>query len=264
MKLEEILKARGYADADLAALAPLLADQKLRGALETQIAEMEGQLTSAKQENQSWADWHKDTALPTIEKALKDAQDASADAAAQRARLKTLQDQGLIKVAEGEGELVKKPPESEFDPSKYNLVTRADVTAFADAEGHAIAMAQDLAAEYFELYGKPLSGFRDLRKEAIASKVPVDQFVANKFKFAEKRAERDAAERKKQDDAIRADERAKTIAEVANPNARPPSASNHPFIVRPAGTEAGKQPWDNPEQRTQERVNKALKTALSA
>jgi hypothetical protein len=268
--IEEILKARGYTDADLEAAKPLLGDAKFRGALEGSIDELDTKLTKAESDNVAWSDWHQKTALPTLDKALKGEQDARSSLAGAQARLKTLQEQGLIKVAEGEGDEVDPAKKAAaaagepFDPKKHNLVTRDDVAAFADQEGDAIAMAQDLSAEYQELYGKPLRNFRELRKEAIAAKVPVQQYIANKFKFQEKHAEIDAADRKKYEEGIRADERSKTIAEVANPMARPPSSSRHPFTARPAGVEAGKQPWENPEGRTQERVNKALKTVLAA
>src|SRR5512147_1159774 len=199
-KLEEVLRAKGYSDTDLEALKPMLTDAKFRSTLEDSLGEVESERDKFKGEAEGWSSWYKDTGLPTVEKALKDAQDARATAAAHEARLKTLQEQGLIKIAEETGEKVTpKPPEAPvFDPKAHNLVTMDDVTKFADAEGEAIASAQDLAAEYHELFGKSLfsyqgadgsRGFRALRKEALAAKQPISQYVAGKFKFDERRQE---------------------------------------------------------------------------
>lgn len=268
-KLEDVLMASGYSATDLEALKPLLADAKFRGALETDYDALETERDKYKGEAEGWSGWYKDTGLPTVEKALKDAQDARATAASHEARLRTLQEQGLIKMAELEGEPTKKEPAKEapvFDPKAHNLVTLDDVTRFADAEGDAIATAQDLAAEYSELFpGKSLfgyqgsngeRGFRALRREAIAAKVPIRDFVAGKFKFQEKRTEIEKAALDAREAEIRKDERSKAIAEIANPNARPPSMSKFPLLPRPATD--GKQPWDNQEERAAARLNKAL------
>ncbi len=270
-KLEDVLMAKGYSAADLEALKPLLADSKFRGALEDEFGVIEGERDKFKGEAEGWASWYKDKGLPTVEKALQDTQDANARAAAHEARLRTLQEQGLIKVAEGEGEPTpKKEPESVFDPKAHNLVTHEDVAKFADAEGEAIATAQDLAAEYAELFpGKSLFGYqndngerglRALRHEALTAKANIRDYVAGKFKFKERRAEIDQAAAAAREADIRKDERAKAIAEIANPNARPPSSSRFTLLPRPAAD--GKQPWDNPEERTQARVNKALTHVL--
>jgi hypothetical protein len=274
-KLEDVLKAKGYSDADLEALKPMLADARFRETLEGSLGELETAAEKFKGEATSWADWYQTTGAPTVDKALQDAQDARAEAAAYQARLKTLQDQGLIKLAELEGEPTQSEPKpAAFDPKAYNLVTAEDVTRFADAEGEAIAMAQDLGAEYHELFGKSLFGYsgqpdangitsrgmRALRREALASHKPLDIYVREKFNFAGKRAEIEETARKAREDEIRKDERAKAIAEIANPNARPPSASSFTLLPRP-NTE-GKQPWDSPEDRTHARVNKALTHVL--
>ncbi len=268
--LEDVLKAKGYSEADLESLKPMLSDAKFRSALQDSLAEADAETERFKTEATSWSEWYQNTAIPTVDKALKDAQDARAEAAANNARLKTLQEQGLLKVAEGEGEPTPKPSEpAPFDPKAHNLVTLDDVTKFADAEGDAIAMAQDIAAEYAELYsGKSLfgyqgqngqRGFRALRREALAAKQPLDSYVANKFNFAGRRAEMEKAALDAREAEIRKEERAKTIAEIGNPAARPPSASGFPLLPRPM---EGKQPWDSSEERAQARVNKALTHVL--
>lgn len=269
-KLEEVLRAKGYSDTDLEALKTLLADSRFReslegelGAVETERDTFKGEAAKFRGESESWAGWYKDTGLPTVEKALKDAQDARAQAASHEARLKILQEQGLIKLAGGDADPNPnpKPDPAQFDPKAHNLVTLDDVHKFADAEGDAIAMASDLAAEHQSLFGKPLTGLRELRREALASKRPIYDYVTEKLKFATKRQEISDAALAAREAEIRKDERSKAIAEIANPNARPPADSRFTLLPRP--TADGKQPWDNFDDRMGARVNKALQHILT-
>ena len=262
-KLEDILKTQGYTDADIEALKPLLTDAKFRAAVETaaDTETLTSELEKVKKENETWADWHQRTAIPTLDKALKAEQDAKADLGAANARLQALQDQGLIKVAEGEGEPVaKKPPESTFDPKAHNLVTITDVQAFAEKEGDAIALAQDIAEESRRL-GISIPSFREMRKAAVAAGKPVEQYWQDTYKVVEKRDAKTAQEKADYEKSIREDERKKAISEFANPLTRPPSASAASFIPRPAS--GGKQPWeDDPNARASARVEKALTKVL--
>jgi len=273
--LEEILKAKGYSDADLVALKPMLEDAKFRGAVEDFVGSVEARVGEASAKADSWEKWYNDTGLPTVDQALQKAQDEAARAASAEARLKVLQEQGLIRVAEGQGE---EPKPEVFDPAKHNLMTMDHAARLIDAEGEAIARVQDLTAEYSELFpgkslrsyvGQPDSngmtprGMVALRREALAQKKDLFSYVAEKFKFGERRAEIAAAAAAEREAAIRKDERAKAIAEIGNPALRPPSASSNPFL--PAGKDAaGKMPWENAEERSAARLSKALTHVLGA
>ena len=73
-KLEDVLKTRGYTDAEIEELKPLLANAKFRGTLEAELLagdEVAGDRDKFKTEAEEWAAWHKDTALPTLERAMK-------------------------------------------------------------------------------------------------------------------------------------------------------------------------------------------------
>lgn len=272
-KLEEILKAKGYTDADLTALAPMLADTKFRGALEGQLSEMETARTKAEKEAEDWAKWHKETAVPTLEKYMNETEAARAEAAAARERIKLAQERGLLAVAGEEDKHVEqtKPKEGEgFDPKKHNLVTMDDATKLAEAAATGIAAIEDLSLEYYELFGKPLSyvgqdgsrGFTALRREAIAAKRPLGEYVADKFKFSDRRTQIAQEQRLAEEARIRKDEREKVIAETVNPMLRAPTSSINPFGNRPSEVAEGKQPWDNASERSQQRVAKALQTVL--
>jgi hypothetical protein len=271
-RLEELLKGKGYSDADLASLDPLLKDQRFRGVLEGQLGELESAKATAEMQATQWSEWHQKTALPTLDKYMGEAEQARTEAAQVRERLKIAEERGLLKVAQQQEEEkpAKGAPSDGFDPKKYNLVDESRIMQLADMEGDAIAAAQDIAIEYHELFGKPLSyqddqgnkGMRALRREAVAARVPVDVYIRSKFKFQDRRAEIAAAAAAAREVEIRKDERSKTIAETVNPMLRAPQSSMSPFISRPATVKEGTHPWDNPEGRAQERQSKALQTVL--
>lgn len=272
-KLEDVLKAKGYSEADLTALAPMLQDARLRGSLEGYIADAEYHAEVGRADSAEALRWRDEEALPKLQDYMKQAEDARVEAAGYRERMKVLQDQGLIKVAEGQGVKVETPVDT-FDHKKYKLVTeddqRAVVEKFADLEGDAIAAGIDLAAEYGSLFnGKSLyeyqgqnglRGFRALRKEAVAAKKPVNEYVAEKFKFTDRRTEIATAAAAKQEADIRADERAKFIA--ANPMARAPQSSAFTMLPKPAGN-AGKQPWEVEGDRSGQRVAKVAASLVN-
>lgn len=254
MRIEDVLKAKGLNDEDLSALAPLLANQKFRDTLEGHLAEAELAAETGRLDSAETVRWRQEEAIPKIEASLAAEREAKAELAAMKARVEAAQAQGLFKMAEQRGEVDPNKGASQFDPKAYNLVTHEDVAKFADLEGDAIAMAADLAAEYQELFpGKSLfsykaqdgsTGMRALRKEALAARKTMSDYVAAKFNFAGRREALATEARAKLEAEIRADERAKSIAELTNPNARPLQASMSPLLPKPKDT-AGKQPWDD-------------------
>jgi hypothetical protein len=270
--LETVLKTKGYSDDDLKGMETLLKDPKFRTALEGSFSELESERDKLKGDNEVWARWHQETAQPMLDAAFQREQKAREEAATAAARLQTLQDQGLLKQAEQQDKPPdpKPEPSGAFDPKAYKLVTQDDVARFAEAEGQAIAMAADLAAQFQELHGKSLYSYQSpdggrglsaLRREAVAARKPLDAYVAEKFNFAAKRAELDAAEKARYEDGIRKDERAKAIAEFANPSARAPQDSRMTLV--PRVDKEGKQPWEKPEGSVaQVRVAKAVQHIL--
>jgi len=246
MTLREYYKSKGYSDADLAVLEPILSDQRLAGAVEEVFTERD----TLKSLNDQWADKLEKEYNPAITAAEKEAADSRISLARANEALKIARERGFV-VDDDTRPAAVVPPVDTFDPKKHNLVTMDDVARFANAEGDAIAMAHDLSAEYERLYaGASLldyqgadgkRGMRALRAEAVAARKPMDLYVAEKFKFAEKRAEVEAAKTKAHEDQIRADERSKVAAEFGNPALRAASPSRQPYIP----TDKGKSdlPW---------------------
>ena len=282
-KLEEILKSKGWADADLEAAKTLLADPRFRGALEEEYGALESRAAKAEQDSQGWANWFQETGNPAFLQAQKAEQDARAEAAAANARLKALQDQGLIAVAEAQGEPAVAQPASAsepFDPKKHNLVTYDDARKLADAEGDFMAQVADLQAEYAELNpgksiltyttqtqdGRTLKGFRALRYEATQKKHPggLPGYVAEKFEFDKRRAEIAAKAAADHDEQMRKEGEARIAARYGNPDLRTPVSSSYPMLPKPNREGGAKQPWEEEGANLSgQRVQRALAKALT-
>jgi len=218
-------------------------------------------------------DWYETVAQPNLAKAQADATKSAAEAARLRALVVSSTDESLRKVAEEMGykadgsAALKNEPSNPgnpgFDPNKY--LTRDEILSIAAQEGEAIAIAQDIAFEHHQLFpDKPLN-FRELRKEAVAAKKPVEQLWMERYGVPAAREARAAAATKANEDRIRKEERDKVTAELAsqygNPNMVPPSTSTNVFVPRPkAGRE--KAPWEaglDGENGSGDRVSRAAK-----
>lgn len=287
MKLEELLKARGWTDEDLKAQESLLANPKFRMALEEEYGVISKKATDAEAalqaEKDTWAKWHQETAIPTIDQYQKDTVEAKAEAASWKARYDEAVKQGYVPKVDGQPPADPKatPAATDpFDPKKHNLATAEDLGKFASTQGEVIAMEGDLAEEYFALTGqrlfdysttlsdgRVLHGRQALRHEAGQKKIQTPQqfydFVAQKFDFAGKR--KAAADKRQQEAeaAIRADERSKVAAEFGNPALRAPMPSRFPFV--PPKPKADGQPWEQtPSQLRERRVAHAWETETKA
>lgn len=281
-KLEDILKAQGWSDADIAANAAMLGDPKVRAALEGSYAALESERDAFKTENQKWADWHEKEGKPLVDLYEKERTEARAEAASLRERLKMAEESGFAPKRE---EPTQNPnpanPNPAIDPAKYltHDAFKTEVGKFAQMEGDAIAIAANLAEEYrylnpgkslieyeAEIDGRRLTGMVALRAEALQKKMRLDEYVSQKFDFKGSRQKIADEQRKKAEEAIRADERAKLATQYGDPSQRPLVASRDPFIPRPTNSE-GKpvQPWEVPaQQRQSARIQRAMETEMKA
>ena len=271
----EFLRENGASDEDIKILDTPVA----RKVYEQQMTALEAATTLAaknKADLDNYNAWYNDKALPAyteMEKALIIARGNEAKA---REIIKTAGEQGLIDIAKAAGFEVEvddknknknnEPPP--IDTSKF--VTQDLLIATAQKEGDAIAIAQDIAAEHVYLFGKPLRNFRELRKEALERKVSVEQVWQEKYGVVKARSDKEAADRKAEEDKIRADERNKVTAEFADkygsPDQRPPVVSTNILTPRPDHGRA-KQPWEtgtDGENGSNSRVQRALKDNVRA
>ena len=280
-KLEDLLKSKGYTDADLTSLAPLLADSRFRTTLEEQVANLETERDLFKNQVTEFEDWRQKTAIPKFDEIAAREAEARQESARLREEIKIARDYGYLppekqpppvdpQVARATNSAAVAQAEA-FDPAKHNLVTRDEIGRFANLEGEAIAMATDLAEEYRILYpGQSIysyegqngtRGMRALRLEALAKKQNLDSYISEKFAFPTKRAEVDAKRLAEAEEAIRKDERAKVAAEYGNPALRVPMASRFPFI--PKKPQEGGQPWEkSPSELRDRRLANAIKNQV--
>jgi hypothetical protein len=166
--------------------------------------------------------WWETEAQPTILKNDTATAGALAEKARYAAYLKSLKDQGYPVP----DEYLSAAPPVVPPPANTPPARSAQDTAYDYALG--VTNLFDLANEYQSLYGAPLPNAAGLLGEAKAANRSLTDYVTNKFNFATKRSEREAAEKKKSEDAIRADERTKVLADEAkkhNPNTAPAIAS---------------------------------------
>lgn len=263
-RLEDILKSKGWSDADIAAAAPMLGDARFRASLEESYGALEAERNTFKGRVDEYEEWREKTANPAITAAERDAQTARLDSARLREEIAIAKEYGYL-TPENEaahraahptsGSTASGVPQG-FDPKAHKLVTYDDISVLADREGDAIAMASDLAAEYQYLYGKSLfeytsadgkRGMSALRQEAKQARKNIDAYVAEKFNFNQKRDEQRQSAQKAHDDAIRRETEEKIRLEFAsrgNPLLSMPTASRQPFI--PTREKDAGMPWDKP------------------
>ncbi len=272
-RLEELLKANGYTDSDLNAMAPMLSDQRFRDSIERSLNTLEAERDDFKGKYETYENWRETVANPHIAEQERIAAAARIDAARAREEAKIARELGLFPNEEPKVVPAAPSVSGTFNPKDHKLVTEDELqrgyAQFADAEGRAIAMAADLAEEYRMLTGgKSIyeyigeggkRGMTALREEAIRGKQQLDQYVSNKFDFQGKRRSADEARQKEHDDKIREEERSAMAAKYGNPMLRQPMASRAPFI--PPKTGDSKFPWEQlPQDRRNQRIERALQS----
>ena len=262
----EYLKSLGIDDAT----ASTMNRPEVASAWEKQQAEVATLSTKAQKaeaDRAAYQKWYDEQAQPAFTRMQADLAKAQSDAAAERARLKSLQEQGLLAVAEATDPGSTQPKAGEtpaFDPAKYNLVTQDTLLQVADREGDAIAIMADILQEHSELFPGQRITARELRKEAVAQKKSVEQVWLEKYNVPAKRAEKQAADKAAYEKKIADEAVAKYRSENLNPNTAAAAPSRNPFtaVVQRESANGGRatMPWDrNENDSANSRVNKALK-----
>ncbi len=280
-KAREILKTRGYTDAELDAFAAL-ADPRFVTALESEDAERErisAEAARMKSDLDATAKWYHEQAVPALNKALGDATQARAERARLEAQIKAEQEYGMRRVADDQqqGQQGQQPSQGQqgnpdarndnFDPSRY--VSAEAFQGTVNQFGDAIAMATDIAEDHRDLFGQRLpggvTGLRTKYKDAVAQSHfngTLRDFWESEYKVGDRRTELDKKQQEEFVSKIRQEERQKVMSEYANPATRPlAGGSRNPFTHKAVnGTVSGSgQPWEGGktvEQRRSERVVK--------
>lgn len=272
MNFEEVLKSKGWTDADFAdpAMKPVL--DRLRPVVE----ETYGNYERTRQEFDAYKRDAEEVWTPAanarITAAEREAVEARRRAADYQEQLKIAKDYGLLPPEDPASPPPKpKLDENGFDPKAHKLVTYDDIQTLANREGDVIAMSHDLQSEYRSLTGgKELfeykgadgkRGMQALLTEARRSGKNVDQYVAEKFNFNGLREQREKERQAAWEAKIRAETAEQTRAEMAakygNPMLRTPVPSAHPFM--PEKPKGGTQPWEMTDaQKRNARIERAL------
>jgi hypothetical protein len=278
--LEQVLKSRGYTDADLAGMAAVLNDPRFRKSLEEEITRAD-QLAEANTklstDLNAYDKWFTDEISPEHTKLLKEREDAIAENAGLKARLELAQKGGMRKQGEQQDpaaiaeadRVAREATEAarRAGTPQPRYVDEATFQGAFEATGSAIAGAVNLARQHEKLFGADSDlDMEVLYAEAKAAKLPVKAYWEKKYHVAEKRQEMATKAASDREAAIRADERQKLTVEFgigSNPNLRMLSPSNNPFTARKR-PEGEKQPWERSEtEATNARIQKAYEKAVA-
>lgn len=283
--LKDLLKAKGYTDADLENMSTLLNDQRFssviddvdRSAREARDAEWEATKTSQ---------WQ-----PIIAKAEQEAIQARMEAANAREQLKIAKDYGYLNDDEAKARLEAQEREQQqrqqqqqqnrggFNPDDPTF--QKVIASYSRQEGDAIALHHFLGEEYRSLMGDSVNSYENaqglrglpaLRAEAMAANQRLDAYMENKFNWNGKRAEMRAKRQAEHDAAISKQAVEKYIMDHPQLHTQPmlqgPKLSNSPFI--PNRGDSAKQPWDGQtagveadmQQRRSARIQRAAEAEL--
>ena len=267
----EYLKANGASDEEIKIL-DVPSARKAFDKLQKDAADAQALAETARKEKEAYEaqveEWHAKKITPEYERMKNEALVAQANEAKARKVIEKLQKDGLIDVAKDLGwdtVDIKKPdnklPDG-FDPSKY--VTNDHLIAVAEKEGEAIAMVADMVAEHQQLFPGQRLNVRELRKEATARKISVEQLWMEKYKVNDARAAAVKAEQDAHDKKIADEAYAKAQSEIAskygNPDARPLTPSRSPLVPRP-DSGRDKAPWEIGD-KSGDRVQRATATVV--
>lgn len=271
MTYAEYLRSQGATDDEIKILdVPLArkAFEKMQTDLSAAESARKAAETAAAEIETKTKEWYDSTVVPTYESIRNESIRNAAELAKAKTALIEIQKRGLVNVAKDMGydpegaPPADKTPAAAFDPEKF---FQERIVPLAASEGDAIAVAQDIAAEHRVLFPDRPLNFRELRREAVAAKKPVEQFWMERYgvqaaRDAKAAADKEAYERKLRDEGAAA-ERAR-YADQANPNMRPFAPSASPFTPRPAANRE-KQPWEiGSEALAGDRVARATKKVL--
>lgn len=248
----ESLKANGATEEDLKVLDTPVA----RKVYDAQVKAVADEQARTKTLEASQRKWYDEQVVPTMSKLQKDADSARMKEAAAVAQLKVAQEAGLIEVAAAQDGVKPVAVAAAFDESKF---VSTDVFHQAvQMEGDAIAIMADIAAEHSELFpGQRRPNWRELRKEAVAAKKPVEQVWREKYSVDTARTAKAAADtaayeaklRKEGDDAATARinaERVHPAMGIAQPS-RTPFTGRNPAAATAADGAKIVHPWDRSE-----------------
>ena len=222
------------------------------------------ELETARAEKEEAETFWKEKVQPALSSVDRKVASANSEAARYKTYLQTLKEQGY----DVPDELLAapaNPANPNPNPANPDYMTREEFRRAAAGTAPDLVTLISLSNEYQDLYGKPYIEADSDFAEAVKAKKPMRDFVRDKYKFSDKRKERDAAaEQTRIDTLVAAQLATKEAALVAkygsNPNLSSPMASRNDKVQKiaearndsfksSAGREAAKKDrlarWEN-------------------
>ena len=222
------------------------------------------ELETARAEKEEAETFWKEKVQPALSSVDRKVASANSEAARYKTYLQSLKDQGY----DVPDELLAapaNPANPNPNPANPDYMTREEFRKAAAGTAPDLVTLISLSNEYQDLYGKPYIEADSDFAEAVKAKKPMRDFVRDKYKFSDKRKERDAAaEQTRIDTLVAAQLATKEAALVAkygsNPNLSSPMASRNDKVQKiaearndsfksSAGREAAKKDrlarWEN-------------------
>jgi len=266
MTYAEMLKSQGATEDDVKLLATPLAE-RVYAKQQADLTAATAAATKATQQAAAYQKWHDEEATPYVAKLEIERNSARVEAAAANARIKAAQDAGLLEVADdaaaraAAADAAAKAGAMTFDPTKHNLVTGDTFSAALSLEADAIATAQDISYEHSQLFpGKPLN-FRELRKEALSTKTPIETLWMNKYGVQAARDARATADKAAEVKRIKEEgvNEYRSTHSVTNPMTGIAATSVNPFTGKVPSASDAPSPWlRSDSEKVNSRVNKVL------
>lgn len=265
MTYAELLKSQGATDDDIKILATPIAE-RVYAKQQTDLVAAQAAATKSAAQAESYQKWYNEQALPYVSDVESKLKVSEATLTGERARLKALQDAGLIEVAaqseaeKAAAEAAAKAGNVTFDATKF--VPREQFNELAIKAADSITLVADLAQEHSAL-GLPPVSWRALKTEASAAGQDVETFWKAKFNVDAKRSERDLAaksahEKKVGEDAV-AKWRQEHPASAANPSLGFGAPSANPFTGKVPSASDATLPWNRSDtEKVNSRVNNLL------
>jgi hypothetical protein len=249
-ELEWLKQESGLTDDELKTYETILGNGKFQAMLKKVISANESitsERDTARGELEQFTTRYNNEFVPAMRTTAQEALAKEGELAALKAKLAKAKEYGIV--LDDETPAAAAPPRAPGSPDP-NALTRDDLNRFSSAQSNALITLQNLNAEHFELFGKPLGGTDELVAEAERQRLlgnkgySLKQAWEAKHNVAAKRAEVAQASRQKEiDAAIAADRKVQAERHGANPHVRSGQTSRYDKYKASDASADGKKPW---------------------
>jgi hypothetical protein len=224
---------------------------------------------AAKKERDNMTNWFEQTAVPEFKDMERRAIASEANEAKLKVAWQSAYKQGVVSLEQLQAlginaDGTPPPPKDNagglppgFDPSKF--VTADSLKGIADTAGDGLAALQDIVMEHAQLFPDRPLRVRELRREAVANNMLVENYWMQKYGVSAAREKRAADEKAAYEKRLREEGAAEVRREFAahgNPDVRPFVNSANPWTERKKAA-GDKQPWERSGDNVTDRVNRA-------